>query len=344
MLDHIINKFFAAPRDIIFKPLYKIIISFPSFVRKSISQAKENLKNLRYAASHVVESNLQLGIYYLSNSKFTDAIFRFKFIDKLLDPGNEIANYWLGWTYFLLNKDTKAIKALTKTEFAGNDSKDLLSFIQNIKNVTTIPSPIIETHRDLTAGSRMEQFIDAEINVPGILVATLDVVIAEPRATGYKILELGSNLGLLGMEVKSLMEGDNHLTGIETSGMLIKSQELTFPEVGIYDRLIQTPIRNFLAEATDKYEVIVSLDGLSYDADLQDNSSKIYALLQPGGYFALCLPTAKTPLFSRKQLQFIYQPEETNNLLQKIGFETLYTEELHLKNGCTFSIFILVKK
>jgi hypothetical protein len=194
IINHIIDKFFAAPRDLLFKPLYNIITNIPSFLRNNIRLVRQDLKRMRFTLSHLTASNLQAGIYHLINGQYFDAIFRFKFIDKLLDPGNEAANYWLAWAYFLSNKDAKAINTLAKVEDELNN--DLLEFIQDINNITTIPSSVITVHRSLIARWQMMQFVDEEIELPAILIANM-IHVMKKLPEEYRVLELGSNIGLV---------------------------------------------------------------------------------------------------------------------------------------------------
>lgn len=91
-----------------------------------MSELLKILENLRYKLSNLVESNLDLGAYHLRCRNYNNAIFRFKLVDKFLDPDNKLANYCLGWSYFIKQDYKQAINCLTKS--AEADEVGLLPF------------------------------------------------------------------------------------------------------------------------------------------------------------------------------------------------------------------------
>lgn len=124
-------------------------MSVPNFFKQQFMKITDDTKKLRYKLKNLAESNLDLGVYHLRCRNYNDAIFRFKLVDQFLDPDNKLANYWLGWTYFMKQDYNKSIVCLTKAEDV--DEIGLLSFVKSIDSATSIPSTIHSMHRDIIA-------------------------------------------------------------------------------------------------------------------------------------------------------------------------------------------------
>jgi predicted TPR repeat methyltransferase len=102
-------------------------------------------------------------------------------------------------------------------------------------------------------------------------------------------------------------------------------------------------VANFLENNSFKYDVILSLDGISYSSDLENTLALIYSSLNKGGYFAFCLQKSHSSYLSRPALQFIYNCDEVNALITKSGYTNLSAEELTMDNKRDYSIFVLLK-
>ena len=279
---------------------------------------------------------MELGIYHLKHHNWNDAIFRFKMIDKFLDPNNKIANYWLGWAYFLKNNHSKAIIHLTK---AGNeDSVNLLEFVKSIDNVQYVPPQILALHRDIMAVSFIEKFASKTENLPQSIVLALNNVM-QNLPEEYSILELGSNIGLLGSEINKRLQETHLITAVECSAEMIK----LVPKHTEYDRVIQAPVHEFLIQTPQDYDIIVSLEGFSFAANLTDVFNLIFSKLKGGGYFAFATCCTKDSIFSSKFLEFAYSSEYLKAELTKAGFNILFSQEIALEIKNNYCIFVCTK-
>jgi len=322
------------------KSLISSIMKFPAFIKKQILQLVLDFKNLRYKLKDMTRSNMELGIYHLRMRNFKDAVFRFKMIDKFLDPNNKEANYWLGWSYFFLHDYKKSIIALTKAE--EEDNANLLSFIKSIDSINEIPMQIYEFHRDISSPLFEEKFLSEDKNIPKKLIFELKQAI-DTMPEEYDVLELGSNVGLLGYEIKKRMPVKSHVTSVEISQIMLELQKTYFPKKKFYDNNICESIDDFLTKDKKKYNIILSLEGLSFVVDLKNIFSKVSSKLETDGYFAFLIASSDNSIFSEEKLIFIYDAKEIEGQLIEAGFDVLSSSNISLEIKNNYTIFVCRK-
>ena len=323
------------------KSFFTDIAKFPNFIKNNFSQLWDYFYNLRYKLKHMKESNMELGLYHLRNRNWNDAIFRFSLVDRFLEPGNKLANYWLGWAY-LLKKDHK--KSIIHLEKAGSEDKiGMLAFVKAIDFTQYVPTEIYALNRDIMADIFIDKFASEIENIPQNLVVELNEAITESLPEEYTILELGSNIGLLGNELNKRMQESCKITGVEISAEMIKNQSAYFPERNIYDRVIQAPIDEFLEKSVDKYDVICSLDGFTFFSNLENIFKTTFSKLHPGGYFAFAVHSAPKNSFSSKTLEFVYSSKQLRGQLIESGFNILVAKEFTIEIKNNYSIFVCSK-
>jgi SAM-dependent methyltransferase len=316
------------------------VTTFPSYLRGWVSYVKDYLKNFRRNLSNLAETNLELGKFHLRMGNYTDAMLRFLLITKYLDKDSKAANYWLGWAYFLKGNHRKALISLSNAE--GENKADLYNFIRTINTVSEVPTDVYGLHRDITSGNFIDKFGSETVNLPIQMITEFNKIAAD-LPEHYSILELGCNIGLLGLEVKKRMQESFEIKGVETSAELIKLQDLYLRSDEIYDRIIQSDLLQFLQKDQDKYDVILSLDGLSSNKDLNNIFSLISARLNTGGYFAICLKTSPEVRFSEKYLEFSYNSLETLKILEKSDLKLNDALEIKLEIKNNYTIFVGTK-
>ncbi len=322
------------------KSLFSFITGIPRFIYNAVVSVKNQFHQLKYNLNNLSASNLKLGIYHLKNGNLSDAIFRFKLVEKYLEPGNKTACYWLGWTYFLKNNFKNSIIYFTKAQ--DKDELNMLSFIRSIDTVTALPTKINQTCRDLMAANFIDRFDDKNINIPKEMIIAVNENI-ETIPEEYSILELGNNVGLLGSEIKKRMQDSFTLTVTELSTEMIELQNLYFPDQALYDKIYQSTPDEFLQTTQNKYDIIMSLEGVSYTSDPNQLYSKIFNALSPTGYFAFTARIAQNTLLSNKYLDFAYNSDLIVNELKKIGFSILSQKEIILENNNKYHIFVCKK-
>ncbi|XVN42331.1 MAG: SAM-dependent methyltransferase [Candidatus Rickettsia vulgarisii] len=312
----------------------QFIKNFPSWYKGKIWQVINYFADIKYKVINIKETNFNLGLEHLKKNNLNDALLRFKIVEKFSEPRDDIinqVNYWLGWTYFLKNDYPKSLSYLQKS--SGNDVVKLGSFLQNYQKLSEIPQPIWCEYRDLTAGYYVSKFNNDKIHLPYSFVnKTISLITDLPD--NYTILELGSNIGLVGYEVKKRFPDSFTFTGIEVSQEMNKLVSLYYPNFDIYNQLLGTSIPGFLNQQSKEYDIILSYNSLSFTKDLANYFNLIYLITNKLGYFAFCLPIGNVAEFSIKRKEFIYIIADIKAALSQTQFNILSEQELDLdKNG-----------
>lgn len=123
-----------------------------------------------------------------------------------------------------------------------------------------------------------------------------------------KALDLGCGTGLTGI---SLRDFSKHLTGVDIAEkMLIHAKEK-----GIYDKLVQDELINFLQEDKNRYDLIVAADVIPYFGDLKELIQLVSNHLTKEGYFIFTTEiNENNPWFLESSARFSHQPQYVNAL------------------------------
>lgn len=327
--------------------IFYFIRNFKEWYSIKLADFKNYINDFKFRFSNLSESNFELGMYHLYRQNLNDAIFRFKLIDKFFAPNDQRANYWLGWTYFLKNKLEKAIYHLEKSK--DFDFINLKDFIQNYLNYNEVPPKIWQQYRNLTAENYFkDNFLNDNINLPQVFIQkTLEKISNLPD--NYSILEIGSNIGLIGNEIQKRFPDNFTLTGIESSEKMLELMSLYYTDPQLYDHIIAATLQDFIIKSSNKeadnpkFDMIISFYGLTFSKELKNYFQYITTLLNAGGYFSLCIPTSNNTNFSLKRKEFIFNPAEIKDIILTSKLNLLYSEELILGNNNKCSIFICKK-
>ncbi|MFV9897620.1 methyltransferase domain-containing protein, partial [Rickettsia conorii] len=261
--------------------------------------------------------------------------------DKFFNPNGSKVYYQLGLVYFFKNNYRQAIEYLEKSN--EKYKPIFINFLKNYKDITEIPQEICGKYRDLTAQYYPTIFNnDKNIHLPYRFVNEALKQISD-LPDNYSILELGSNIGLVGYEIQKRFPESFTLTGVEVSALMNELQETYYPNTKIYDQIYNIAIDEFLKQNSNKFDIIFSFCGLSFTNNLIEYFNLIYSSLNKQGYFALCLPNATKTQFSVKRKEFIFNLNEINNFLQKNNFTILTSEEIILAENNKYSIIVCKK-
>lgn len=112
------------------KKVDKVSDFFNSKYNDFINEAK----NIKGKLGNLSETNYQLGLKHIENGNISDAIFRFKFINKMW-PQNQDAYYYLAYCLYLKKEGNKAKESLEKLFKINPDydikAKELLDKIEH---------------------------------------------------------------------------------------------------------------------------------------------------------------------------------------------------------------------
>lgn len=334
------NNIFSKMKNTI-KKIFSGIIYLPKMIYALVDQIINDCINLRIKMKNLAKSNIDVGKYHLRNGNYNDAIFRFKLVDKFLDKNNIIANYYLGLTYFFKKNYQNATTYLLKAE--TKDKVGLLNFIKNIDNIESVPYKIYKLHRKNRAKFFVDKFASEKNNIPQNLIIEFNKA-ASGLPNQYSILEIGSNIGLLGFEIAKRMQDEFMITATEISKEMINIQSIIYPDQQFYDEIYNDPIEAYIENNLQKFDVIFSLDGFSYIKNLRTILADIFSKLNNNGYFAFCVRTSKNPSFSHELLEFSYNFEQLSVDLREIGFKILSYKNFNLENKNNYTILICSKQ
>ncbi len=254
-----------------------------------------------------------------------------------MSKNNKIVSKYLGLSYFFKNNYQNAAYYLTK---AGVEDKlGLLNFISNIDNIEFVPDKIYKYNRSKKVKSFISKFNSDTINIPQNLILEFNKAASDLPAQ-YTILELGSNIGLLGYEINKRMQDEYIIYSTEISKEMINLQTDLFQGQQFYDIVLTESVKTYLADNSQKYDVIFSLDGLSNIKNLQSIFANISSTLNNNGYFAFCLRTSKNAEFSRDLLEFSYDIDQISKNLLETGFKILSFKNFNLENKNNYTIFV----
>ena len=323
------------------KKIFSGIIFLPKMIYTLVDQIINDCIKLRVKMKDLAKSNIDVGKYHLRNGNYNDAIFRFKLVDQFLDKNNVMASYYLGLAYFFKkdyqNSATHLLKAETK------DKIGLLNFIKNIDNIEFVPNKIYKLHRRNRAKFFVDKFAGEETSIAQNLVIEFNKA-ASDLPDQYSILEIGSNIGLLGFEIAKRMQDKFIITATEISREMINIQSIIYPDQQFYDEIYNDSAETYLANNLQKFDVIFSLDGFSYIKNLRSTFASIFSKLNNNGYFAFCVRTSKNPSFSCELLEFSYNFQQLSIDLREIGFKILSYKNFNLENKNNYTILICTKQ
>lgn len=306
---------------------YHIIFNW-ALHKSKFNNVKEYALGLKYRLSNLAQTNIELGIYHIKQNNLNDAILRFKLVANLFDRNNQLAYYWLGWSYFLKNNFTKAGRYLSLAE--DKDDVGLKNFIQNASACEQIPQNIWSLYRDLTASYFAEKFIYQGQSLFPIIAQKITKKLPA-FSNPYNILEVGSNVGALGAEIKPRLSGNFKLIGIEASqNMLDLCDNINISEK-LYDKLHYVPSDELLHSdliAKSKFDVIISFCGLSFAKNLVDYFSLFSASLNDDGYFALCFNVHDKTLLSLAEKAFCFNEDDVAKQLKISGFDNIEISDM----------------
>lgn len=323
------------------KSYYELILKFPTWYKEKILELINYFVETKYKITHLKETNFVLGIDHLYRNNLNDAILRLTMVEKFFAPGDYQANYWLGWTYFLKNNYTKASYHLQRAMQA--DDTHLGDFLRNYSQLSEIPPKIDCQYRNMIATYYENRFLNNnKLDIPYSFVNSIIKQITD-LPDHYNILELGSNVGLVGYEVKKRFPDEFTYTGVENSRIMNEIVISSYSNRPIYDQLLESSIADFMQSNSNKYDIILSFCGLSFTKNLSSYFKSIYSTTEKSGYFAFCLPIDQASILSLKRKEFIFTIADIVNALEQTNFNILSTEILEIEKNSKYYMVVCKK-
>lgn len=319
--------------------LSESLLSLPSRIARLIKDLRNHFVKIYYDLGNLKETNLKLGKYHLSRGNLSDAIFRFNLVERYFNKGNKEAHYNLGWCYFMQNKFSKSLEHLDAAKEEDMRLFSLSEFIRSMDQTDLIPEKIFLECRNLNVMQYVDKFLkkdtDIAVELSNEIIRYIDVLPDQ-----YYVLEISSNFGFLGHQLRKRMPDEMTLVGIEESSELNMLKEVYFPDNDFYDMHFELSLDNFLKEQKHKYNIIVSVDGFGYTKNLESEFAKLHAILIDGGVFALAYMTSSSTYLDKKCFEFIHSDADIRGALikNKLNVDIIRNIELTKNKYCSIVI------
>lgn len=320
---------------------FEFILNLPQWTCAKIKEAKDCFALIRSKMKNFYKTNLELGLYHLRLGNLNDAIMRLKIVDKFITPQDSVANYWLGWAYFLKNNYSKALQHLEVSR--EKDAAGLTSFIKNHDSAAEVPKKIWKDYKLLTEHAEIQKTGEYVANLPQDFVQELfDAMQELPKECS--MLDLGCSSGFVGGMMDRRLQKNYHLTGVDDREKMLESARcLSEDKRRVYDDLQHASIDEFLRANKAKYHVITSFNSLTFAKDLESYFRQIYKIIKPKGYFALLLPTGDKTGWHPSKSEFIYSETDVSKQLKLAEFDLIGIKEWKLNIAMSYIVFICKK-
>jgi len=176
----------------------------------------------------------------------------------------------LAYVYHLQGDSNNALRYYRRVQQLEPDNAQATHMIAAItgKSVATTPEEYIkDIFNNYSETFDADLLGDLEYTVPEKLRSVIDTL-DYPHRFFPKGIDLGCGTGLAGSRFKDLCE---HLTGIDLSEKMIEVAK----EKNIYNCVEVGEITKYLTDSTDKYDLVVAADVLTYMGDV----SSLFSLL-----------------------------------------------------------------
>lgn len=175
------------------------------------------------------------------------------------------------------------------------------------------PRLYVEDLFDSYAGDFEEHLVQVlNYRAPEVLVERL-------AATGRRFesaLDLGCGTGLCGKLLRPLAR---RLEGVDLSGNMIARAR----KRGIYDRLEQADLADYLAAAHGRYDLVIAADVFIYVGALETVFAEVARLMEPGGVFCFSVEAAgeDEDIALRPSLRYVHSERYLRALALQSGFD-----------------------
>ena len=319
--NFLINIFMGLKASI--KLMTQIAINFPAHV-KSIQAKIANLE----------ETNLEIADYHLKNNNLNDAIFRLNILLRFIAPNSSKAFYKLAWCYFVKKDFARALENLDKCP--DFDVYGLKKHLLN-NNPEEIPFRLLQEYKNLASARHLEKFTNKRVDLGSVL---LDMMMQNTQGMPKKrqILDLGSSAGGIGEKLAALIPKEYTLTGVEDNQAMLEQTRLT----GAYDNICNMALEDFLLNTQTKYDIILSLNSLSFTKNLYSHFNKIHNALKTDGYFISAFKVGEISKLDSNKVEFLYARDDLEKNIIDSKFMIIQTKIVEFDSSTSY-FFVVCK-
>jgi predicted TPR repeat methyltransferase len=317
--------------------LINILMGLKASIKLIINNAinlPANAKNVRAKIANLEETNLEMANYHLKNGNLNDAILRINILLRFIAPNSPKAFYKLAWCYFIKKDFARALENLNKCPDLDvyGLKKHLLS-----NDPEEIPLRLLQEYKNLALARYLERFINKRVDLGAVL---LDMMMQYTQDLPKKcqILDLGSSAGGIGEKLAALISKEYTLTGVEDSQAMLEQTRL----VGAYDNICNMELEDFLLNTQTKYDIILSLNSLSFTKNLCSYFNKIHNILKTDGYFISAFKVGEISKLDSNKVEFLYARDDLEKNIIDSKFMIIQTKIVEF-NSSTSYFFVLCK-
>ena len=296
-----------------------------------IKQCFDDIKNFKRSFYNLYETNLNLGVYHLESGNIRDAIIRFRIMTVLFSKHELIGEVykWLVWSYFIAEKENKAIYWIKKNNSIKEE--ELFNLVTNRELETKlekIPLSIIKKYNNITARYYDRKYYNRNLSLSNVFVKDLLVDIKEYNSK-LNILEIGSGVGIIGNELYNYIDRKKYtITAIESSIKRIKIAKKT----GEYSRVLEQDIEEFLLSNTkENFDLIICFLSLTFLRSNTKILKDIKNILANKGYLALLMPISDVTV--RKSVSFTYSQNDLYKDVEKANYNIISKNQYNLNKN-----------
>lgn len=286
--------------------------SFPKLINE-IKGLKAKLRNLK-------DINFELVDFYIKNGNISDAILRLKIINKFIVQNDAAINYKLAWCYFVKSDFVNSLRFLDKSQ--GLDLLGLKNYLI-IDEVSQIPENILMEYKNLALHAYYTKFISNKVNLHSEIAASVAQHL-KFMPDECQILDLEACLGLNARALNSILAKKYKITGVESSNQML----CVLRESRLYDKLEESSVRDFLQNNTMRYDVVISLCGLSFFKDQKEGFVGLNKSLKPGGILVLVFEKNEVKKINSKRTEFLYNSDDFENSIEGCYFKIVASKGL----------------
>ena len=166
---------------------------------------------------------------------------------------------------------------------------------------------------------------DLDYGVPAVLGGMIGEALAARVVD--RAVDLGCGTGLTGAEIRQFC---GRLEGVDLSSRMLAEAR----KRGIYDRLVQAELVDFLTADAGGVGLMTAADVLNYCGPLPPVLAAAHAALGPGGLFGFSLELHDRPgtLLQRRQLRYAHNGGEALAECRAAGFEVAASKDNPIRN------------
>jgi len=189
-----------------------------------------------------------------------------------------------------------------------------------MSSVHDIPEKIYNEYNALTSHSKFNRYYNDKKNSFEDFINVISPEINAISKTKLDILEIGTNPILIS-EISDSTEKNLHIDGINFDEVNHNNSRSFNAKSKIYENLFLEDRGDFSA-ISNKYDVIVSFDSISYSVNITKPLKEIKSKLSEGGMLFLLIPKGDLTKLDASKNSFIYDEKFIQNQLKLAEFET----------------------